>query len=165
MLKKKNVLKTMIFVTLTLTIFLTSSKVHALTTLSTIYYNDYNINSNAKFASIDNHDIYIIKGNNSRQYRNNDIVIIDLRDETEDIKILSSYRIKNKYLRNAIINIILKYNKAYPSEKPWIRSQKSLNNEWIIHNILYYFYLYRNHTRDVDFVQSEEKLYSLSLLD
>lgn len=165
MLKKKNLFKKTIFTTLILTISLTSSQPQALTTLPTVYYNNYDINNNTKYASINDHDIYIIKDNTTIQYNDKDIFIIDLREEQEDIKIISSYRVKNNMMRNEIINIILKYNETYPAKKTWIRSQKSLNNEWIIHNILYYFYLYRDHTKDVDFETNEEKIYSLSLFD
>lgn len=165
MLKKKSLFKKTIFTTLILTISLTSSQPQALTTLPTVYYNNYDINLNTKYASINDHDIYIVKDNTTIQYNDKDIFIIDLREEQEDIKIVSSYRIKNNMMRNEIINIILKYNETYPAKKAWIRSQKSLNNEWTIHNILYYFYLYRDHTKDVDFETNEEKIYSLSLFN
>lgn len=158
--KKKFFIKT-IFTTLTLTIILTSSQPQALTTLPTIYYNDYNINYNPKFASINEQDIYIINKNSSIKYNEKDIFIMDLRNEEEDIQIISSYRIKSKKIRQEIINIILKYNETYPAKTAWIRSKQSLNNEWLIHNILYYFNLYRNHTKDVDFENNEETTYKL----
>lgn len=159
--KKRFFIKT-IFTTLTLTIILTSSQPQALTTLPTIYYNNYDINDNPKFASINGQDIYILNKNNSTKYNDKDIFIIDLRNEEEDIQIISSYRIKSNEFRKEIINIILKYNETYPTETAWIRSKESLNNEWLIHNILYYFNLYRAHTKDVDFENNEEKTYKLS---
>lgn len=91
---------------------------------------------------------------------NDDIIVIDDRVNSKNIKIVNSYRINNSKIQKEVINEILEYNKKYPS-KNWIRSSSSMLLEWKLHNLLYKFNLFRSHTVSVDFEFKEEVLYNL----
>ncbi len=132
-------------------------------TYPTICDADYD-EDHLRFANIKDMDIYITPDINFMPPKEDDIVIIDLRDEKEDIKILSSHKINDPILQSSIIDIILKYNLENPSNKPWIRTKDSLQNEWLAHNLAYAFCYERERTADVDFENKEEEDYKIKLL-
>ena len=78
------------------------------------------------------------------------------------MKILSSYKINDSNIRNEILEIIAEYEKTYPSS--WNRSINSMRVEWFVHNFLYYLNYEKNRTRDVDFNNSEQEIYSKKLI-
>lgn len=125
-----------------------------------INYDDYDIKDNPVFATYDTGKIYITKQSTSIEENLGDIIILDMRDEKENMQIVSSYRIVDGKTQLEIIDILLVYNELYPSRIPWIRSRESLFNEWLIHNIAYYLNYKRDHSDNVDFQNNEERRYS-----
>lgn len=102
--------------------------------------------------------------NNINNIKENDILIIDDRKKSEsNIKIISSYKIDNKDLRNDILTVILEYTNLYPIEE-WDRSIESMRLEWFIHNLLYDFNYEIERTKDVDFTSDEEDRYNNHIL-
>ena len=91
-----------------------------------------------------------------------DVLILDERCEKENMKIISSYKINNRDLQNDILNVMLDYEKSYPSV--WDRSLESLRVEWYIHNMLYNINYKEYRTKDVDFENNEEELYDNVIL-
>ena len=59
-----------------------------------------------------------------------------------------------------IIDIILEYDKNNPINN-YNRSKDSLSLEWITHNFLYYLFIERDRTTDVDFENNEEDIYNI----
>ncbi len=121
---------------------------------------DYDSSNQPIFAQIGSKDIYIVK-DEACIIEEDAIIIIDLRDSVDDIKIVSSYKIDDSEIQEQIIELILEYNRLYPSTTPWIRSKESLQNEWLIHNLAYQMNFNVSSSRDVDFCSDEEKVYRL----
>lgn len=124
-----------------------------------IYYDTFDIDENPIFASMEDRNIYIAKDRENIDCNENDIIILDFREEAENIVILNSHRITSQNTQKCIISLILTYNEKYPSETPWIRTEESLLNEWIAHNLAYSLNYQRSHTIDVDFENKEEFTY------
>ena len=120
---------------------------------------DFDIESHPKYAIYQNGTIYICHDVKDIDYQKDDIVILDLRDEKEDICIRDSYRLDDISSQEALIQLIIDYNKLYPSQKLWQRSEESLLNEWLIHNLAYKLNISRERTSDVDFENKEENKY------
>ena len=134
-----------------------------------VYYNydykyvpEYEIVSNYNlpyYANYRNGKIYIVKDLEEIDYLNldiNDIVIIDQRDlEDANIKIVSSFLINDKKVRNDIIEVLFNYEKEYPSN--WERTKESLRLEWFVHNMFYDLNYERHRTNDVDLNNNDEK--------
>ncbi len=92
-----------------------------------------------------------------------DVLILDKRGESDPtIKIISSYKIVDNNIQNEILNILIEYEKRYPSK--WERTMRSMKKEWIAHNLLYYFDYQINRTEDVDFNNNDEDAYSKEAL-
>lgn len=71
--------------------------------------------------------------------------------DKDGFNIINSYQITSKKRIREILQNILK---KFDDEGFWLdteRSQKSLEREWIAHNKLYKYHLFRNHTRDCFF--------------
>ena len=115
-----------------------------------IYASDYIVNK-------DNYKVHITTNKNITS--NNEILIIDDRDNY-DIQVINSYKIKDSKMKKEIIDIILEYNKMVPNYK-WKRTKDSMYYEWIVHNILYKYHLYKKHTISVDFDNKDEYKYYL----
>ena len=91
-----------------------------------------------------------------------DVFVIDKRNNSNpNMKICDSYRICSVEDREAIIDILLKYEEDNKSE--WNRTKESLLMEWYVHNLLYELGIERGRTRDVDFDNDDENKYSLIL--
>ena len=73
-------------------------------------------------------------------------------------KIYSSYLIKDKDDRDAILRVINIYNTA--TSFTFNRTMESMRVEWSIHNILYNMGIERSRTKDVDLNNDDEKIYS-----
>ena len=115
-----------------------------------IYASDYIVNK-------DNYKVRITTNKNITS--NDEIIIIDDRNNY-DIQVVNSYKITDSNMKQEIIDIILEYNKKYPNNK-WKRSKNTMYYEWIVHNILYKLYFFRNHTISVDFDNNDEYKYIL----
>ncbi len=71
-------------------------------------------------------------------------------------RIFESYKIVRHKKKLEVLNALIAYDKANPTDPQWKRTLPSLEREWVIHNIAYRFGLFREHTRDVDLDNREE---------
>ena len=95
---------------------------------------------------------------NSVQTTPNDVCVLVLTNgDDPDMKVISSYEIKDKDIRNEILEIICLYERLHPSD--WDRTIESMRLEWFVHNFCYDCNHKIDHTRDVDFDNDEQELY------
>lgn len=99
--------------------------------------------------------------NNLKNIDEHDVLIKSI-PEKEDMKIMSSYLIKDKKKRNEIINILNNYKETHNTS--WNRSIDSMKLEWYIHNLLYELNYKKERTADVDFANEEENKYNIKVL-
>ena len=93
-----------------------------------------------------------------------DIIILDARSDLDpNMEIISSHEISDKEARNDIIEILMEYEKLYPSD--WNRSIESMRLEWLVHNMLYDIDYERHRTDNVDFDNSDEREYQRDVLN
>jgi len=104
--------------------------------------------------------VYIVKPGEVIIPNKNDVVVVDERKENSNINIINSYKIININKMLEIIDIILEYDKKNKIEN-YDRTKFSLTVEWLVHNFLYYLFIARDRTADVDFENNEENLYNL----
>lgn len=89
----------------------------------------------------------------------NDILVLDDRDSSDpNLKILSSYLVNDLLIQRDILKILLEYEENNPSL--WDRSFESMQNEWIIHNLMVLLSYKKERTMDVDFNNGDEEKYS-----
>lgn len=145
--------------------------------LLTNYENDYKYNpqyeivdeAGSEFARYRNGKVFI--GTRAYLYsvreeiEENDIIVLDQRYNISDpnMKIISSYKINDKEIRNEILEIICKYEEKYPSR--WDRTIESMRLEWFMHNISYIFKNEIDRTKDVDLDNNEERYYDNKILN
>ena len=79
---------------------------------------------------------------------------LDIYCSTTDMNIIDSYNINNIDEMKSILMSCLMFTKIYKTD----RTMNSLINEWIAHNKLYKYNLYRNHTKDCNF-ENKEKIH------
>lgn len=92
-----------------------------------------------------------------------DVFVLDSRwDANPDMKIYNSYKILNSKEREEILSILSEYEKENPSK--WDRSLESMELEWTLHNLGYYFNIKRDSSTDVDLDNSDEELYQNKVL-
>lgn len=88
----------------------------------------------------------------------NDIKIYDERNSSDpNMRVFSSNEIKDKDIRNEILEIICLYEKYYPSN--WDRTIETLRLEWFVHNFCYDFNYKRDHTTNVDLDNDDQEIY------
>ena len=125
------------------------------------YNHNYEYRTNAPFAYYKGGNIYICNYaiiNKIRDDSTEDIYIIDDRNkEDPNFRICNSYEIIEPSEMNKILNVLLEYEKKYPSD--WRRSVASMRREWIAHNICYYFDVEKNRTSEVDLNNEDENKY------
>ncbi len=93
----------------------------------------------------------------------NDILVLDSRDGNDpNLKIIDSYRIINNATKREVIEALLYYEELNPTD--WDRTERSLFNEWVAHNILYNIDYKTHRSKDVDFNNADEETYKLSLI-
>lgn len=127
---------------------------------------NYEIGCEDIYATYNNRKIYISNESYIYNIIDNDsdgIYIIDSRNANNpDMKICNSYKIRSKELKNEIIDLLLKYEEDYPSK--WDRTKESMYNEWVIHNICYWFSLKKESTKAVDLDNEDEDKYDSKIL-
>ena len=85
------------------------------------------------------------------------VYVVDYRkDKDPNMRILSSYRIKNKKYQREIADILLEYNKKYPVNPSWKRTKDSIVDEWRFHNLAYNIGYKRKRTADTDLNNKDE---------
>ncbi len=152
-----------------------------ITLVFTVYlFNDHNYDNNKYVIYEENDDAFgAYKG--GKIYIGDRDYIISIKDKVKEgdilieqgyrvddgyndpnYKIYSSYLIKDKDDRNAILNVLQVYNMKYPWE--FNRSLDSMRVEWSVHNYLYEMGYERNRTQDVDLNNDDEKIYSNPIL-
>ena len=92
-----------------------------------------------------------------------DIFILDSRwDANPDMKIFNSYKVLDSCERSEVLSVLCEYEKNNPSE--WDRSLESMELEWTLHNLGYYFNVKRDSSADVDLDNSDEEIYNNKVL-
>ena len=144
--------------------------------LMKFYSHDYEYNpqyeitetSDDAFATYSKGKIYI--GNKSfllsilDKIEEGDIIVLDQRNsKNPNMKIITSYTITDKNIRNEILEVLCKYEELYPSS--WDRSIESMRLEWLAHNVSYTFHNQRHRTADVDLDNNDEKYYRKSIFN
>lgn len=120
------------------------------------------------FATIGNRTVYIFSSkkeleNHRDEVGVDDILVVDERSTIDpNMIIYDSYLICDKDTRNDVLSCLLEYESMYPS--PWERTIESMRNEWIIHNISYYFHYRRFNARNVDLNNDDEMTYDSIIL-
>ena len=124
-----------------------------------------NNKSNIFKAKYRNGNVYIVKSLKEIDYINeSDIIVLDQRYKDDpNMKIISSHEINDKNIRNDIIEILLEYEKLYPSK--WTRTIESMRLEWFVHNLFYDLNYKRNHTNNVDLDNNDEDKYQNKILN
>lgn len=86
-----------------------------------------------------------------------EIAVYDDRfTENPSFRILDSYRIRKNSVKREVIRAMLAYNKAYPSDPAWRRTERALLIEWLEHNFAYRVGFLRSRARDVDLDNNAE---------
>ena len=114
------------------------------------------------FATYSNGRIYIGTQGEINAIKNqitkNDIIVYDERNSNDpNMKIVSSYKIKDKDIRNEILEVLLVYEDLYPSD--WDRTIESMRLEWFIHNVSHTFNYKTDHSNDVDLDNDDQEKY------
>jgi len=92
-----------------------------------------------------------------------DILVVDERDTDDpNLKIIASYRIDDKDIRDEILEVLEAYELMYPSK--WNRSLKSMRLEWFVHNLLHDFNYELHRTTDVDFNNEDEEKFDKDVI-
>lgn len=73
--------------------------------------------------------------------------IIRYKIEENEVSIINSYQITVRKEMNTILN----YLRSQEESNVWLRTNRSLIQEWVGHNNLYKLHICRSHTRTVDF--------------
>lgn len=116
------------------------------------FYND-----NAKAEA----DVYIVRKDQlaeaERIKKGPDVVVVDYRDSADpNMQVRQSYKIKTKASMEAVIQILLDYDKQAKAGSAWSRTAHSLMEEWLLHNIAYLLGVKPQRTGDVDFNNGDE---------
>lgn len=132
---------------------------------SVVYNEKYIYQSSDAYAYFNDGKIYICNSiiiDKIRDDSSNDIYIIDDRFKYDpNFRICNSYEITNLNDMNKILEVLLEYEKDYPSD--WDRTIKSMRREWLMHNLCYYFDVEKHRTSEVDLNNDDENKY-LSLI-
>ncbi len=131
------------------------------------YKKNYNILDDDAFASYSGGLIYIGNSeyiNNLENINDGDILVIDERNSSDpEMIICDSYNIKDKDIRNDVLEVLCIYEEMHPSK--WNRSIESMRFEWLCHNIAYYFNYRVKDSRDVDLNNGDEEKYKHKILN
>ena len=129
------------------------------------YNNSYQYQSEDPYAYFRNGKIYICSAeviDRIRDDNTQDIYIIDQRDNKDpNMRICNSYEIVDPIDIYKIINILLRYEREYPSE--WNRTIISMILEWLGHDASYYCGFETHRTAEVDLNNADEKQYRLTI--
>ncbi len=86
-----------------------------------------------------------------------DVVVLDDRATgNPSFQILASYRIRSRARKKEILQAIIDFDMANPTDPQWKRSMDSLVREWNLHNLAYRLHVYRRSSRDVDLDNRDE---------
>ncbi len=123
-------------------------------------------NSSIPFGTYSNGDVFIANEETIIRIindENEDIYIIDdRRNSDSNIQIYNSYKIDNYKEMLEITRLLLEYEKLYPSN--WDRTEDSMLNEWLVHNLCFKFGYKPINTQMVDLNNADEEKYNSKLL-
>lgn len=160
-MKKINKRKKAIIMLYTYIIMLLSPKTNNNKENNEIIFNTKYSIQDKLFATYNNNFVYIgteHEINEILSADSNSIYIYDKRNNNNpDIAIYNSYKINNIEDIKIILEILLEYENKYPTN--WYRTIKSMENEWLIHNICYKLNIEPNRTSEVDLDNNEEERY------
>lgn len=130
------------------------------------YKPNYKILDDEAFASYSNGLIYIGDEDYINSLENvceGDILIIDERNlEDPNMVICNSCNIRDKDIRNEILEVLCCYEEMYPSR--WDRTIESMRLEWFYHNMSYYLNYKVSHSSEVDLNNGDEERYDNKVL-
>lgn len=157
---KKSTKKKVLYTSIVLMLILTYSFKHK-------YKSNYTIlDDEDAFASYKDGLIYIGDEEFLRSIDTNDgdILILDERDKNDpNMCIYNSCDIRDKDIRNDILEVLCCYEKMYPSN--WDRSIESMRFEWLCHNVAYNFEYKVDDSREVDLNNGDEDKYKNKVLN
>ena len=163
---KKKKIKALIYLSCAISLYSYLSYDHKYSPEFTIYDNEEEAFARYRYGDVYIGDLKYINSIKDSINEKDILVVCGYQDDNgqidPNVRVVSSYRIDDKEVRNDILNIILIYKDLYPSQ--WNRSLESMRVEWTVHNILYSIGYERDRTIDVDLDNSEEELYSNKLL-
>ena len=163
---KKKKIKALIYLSCAISLYSYLSYDHKYNPEFTIYDNEEEAFARYRYGDVYIGDLNYINSIKDSINEKDILVVCGYQDDNgqidPNVRVVSSYRIDDKEVRNDILNIILIYKDLYPSQ--WNRSLESMRVEWTVHNILYSIGYERDRTIDVDLDNSEEELYSNKLL-
>lgn len=148
------------------TVFFSSpQKVQSEIKSSKEYYSDEEYEILANYSCSNGKEIVISKSFSQdyvRENSDNTIFVVDSRyDKDPDMVICDSYKVIDLKTMREILTILKEYENNNPTE--WDRSIDSMINEWVIHNLGYYFGYKRESTIDTDLNNSDEESYVIKL--
>ena len=76
--------------------------------------------------------------------------------------ICNSCNIRDKDIRNEILEVLCCYEEMYPSR--WDRTIESMRLEWFYHNVSYYLNYKVSHSSEVDLNNGDEERYDNKVL-
>ena len=85
------------------------------------------------------------------------LLVIDDRDAPDpSFRIVDSCRVTRPGQRREILRAVLAYDAASPVDPPWRRTLRSMEKEWLIHNLAFRLGAFSGSARDVDLNNAEE---------
>ena len=166
--KQKDKNKRLFIIIASCAIILFTPKLHASTHVynpNITYNQEYTKDEPIPFATYSNGNVYICNKEIIAKLvqEENDIYIIDQRNSSDpNFCICSSHQITSKEQRNEILELLLEYERQYPTN--WDRSIESMRNEWAIHNICYDLGIKTTSSVDVDLNNQDEEKYNSKVL-
>ncbi len=70
--------------------------------------------------------------------------------ENPSFRIYDSYRVRKNSVKREVLDAMIAYNEANPSEPRWRRTRRSLLLEWLAHNFAHRVGFLRSRAGDVD---------------
>ena len=133
-----------------------------------VYVPQYEILEHSKaFARYSKGNIYIGSRaflNSLKDIQPGDILVLDQRKSNDpNMKIFASSEIRDKNIRNEILEVLCRYEECYPSD--WDRTIESMRLEWLMHNLSYDFNHEQHRTYDVDLNNGDQEYYDNIILN
>ena len=84
------------------------------------------------------------------------LVIDDRAAEDPSFRLVDSCRIVQRRAKREILEAVMRYDARQPADPPWQRTLRSMEKEWVIHNIAWRLGLFSAQARHVDLNNAEE---------
>ena len=83
-------------------------------------------------------------------------VVDDRYEGNPSFQIRDSFLIRSRERKREILDVLIAYNSAHPTNPTWNRTIGSLEKEWNLHNLAYRLHVYRKSARHVDLDNRDE---------